>query len=784
MMKKRMMAKTETKIENRIGRSLAEHTKDLLTAYRCIVEPLSLSDMEKRNIYIVCVLHDLGKINSKFQNILAEKLTPEELLETSLSSKEIKHNLLSPAFMLPILDKMDEISEIDRSIMTKAVMLHHGNFTKYMDIGFSSIQEAIYFDIVEDIVEKKAQFDFSDLEELLKESLEIDYHFSEAEINYDYYREYNDEIAVSLVEVPTEEALNKYKQQYIEIKGFLNLLDHIASSREGQPFKYNFTKDELMQNDEKLLGFIRKRTGKASANFNEIQQNVMKYQDSSIVITEAFTSSGKTVCDDRLIAPKKLYLAPNRISAMSFYEEACEKYQKENVGVLHGAIHLYASESKNEEEEGIQLSLEEIELARNFVKPYILATVDQLAIAIFKHTNYEKTLAVLKDARVCVDELHLLSPRMFQAFLLLMDYAVKHLNTKFHLMTATLPTVYQEKLAQLTQRNTKLEVSVNKAVELEDHTKNVLLSMSKSEKNVESICKKALENKQQVLIIRNTIDDVIKTYQKLRTSLGATVQIQCLHSRFREEELKALYRNIIEQKGTIWIATQTVEIALDIDFPVVISDLAPMDSLVQRMGRNNRKGNMPDGGQFYLLPYKEQKIYPEDLLISTEKLIKASMKDSKKKETVLLTMNDRKELLEKFYEEKKVNTYFEKEFARATYAIKKIFGLTHFTELTGDTIMYDNEPYQNVAETKKEAEKYFRDAEMKIKIYLEEDAREIESKEDLLGKGIAISGRLLYRLKQNNALYEKYRGVYILRKNVYEYGEESGLIFKSIESTI
>jgi len=44
-----------------------------------------------------------------------------------------------------------------------------------------------------------------------------------------------------------------------------------------------------------------------------------------------------------------------------------------------------------------------------------------------------------------------------------------------------------------------------------------------------------------------------------------------------------------KNRGLILIATQIVEISLDINFEILFTEIAPVDSLVQRMGRINRR---------------------------------------------------------------------------------------------------------------------------------------------------------------------------------------------------
>ena len=99
------------------------------------------------------------------------------------------------------------------------------------------------------------------------------------------------------------------------------------------------------------------------------------------------------------------------------------------------------------------------------------------------------------------------------------------------------------------------------------------------------------------LVVRSTVKSVQETYEELRKSFGDDVRL--MHARFtsydRLENDKWLLQNFGPPKSApkrperaIVVATQVVEQSLDIDFDVLISDLAPIDLLFQRMGRLHR----------------------------------------------------------------------------------------------------------------------------------------------------------------------------------------------------
>jgi CRISPR-associated endonuclease/helicase Cas3 len=108
-------------------------------------------------------------------------------------------------------------------------------------------------------------------------------------------------------------------------------------------------------------------------------------------------------------------------------------------------------------------------------------------------------------------------------------------------------------------------------------------------------CIDRAEKGQCVLWIRNTVDEAQETYRALKASnREGGPEIGLLHARFpffRREQLedkwmKALGKDAeIRPAGCVLVSTQVAEQSVDIDADLLITDLAPTDMLLQRMGR-------------------------------------------------------------------------------------------------------------------------------------------------------------------------------------------------------
>mgnify|MGYP000195899294 CR=1 FL=1 len=97
--------------------------------------------------------------------------------------------------------------------------------------------------------------------------------------------------------------------------------------------------------------------------------------------------------------------------------------------------------------------------------------------------------------------------------------------------------------------------------------------------------------------VRNTVSDAVESYRSIREHLDRDY-VLLFHARFMASDRErsehevvsrfGKFSNTEERRGMVVIATQVIEQSLDLDFDCVISDLAPIDAMIQRAGRMHR----------------------------------------------------------------------------------------------------------------------------------------------------------------------------------------------------
>lgn len=444
---------------------------------------------------------------------------------------EVRHNLLSPAF-LP-----EDKNPVVRKLAALAIIHHHKH-----DAGKEEVEK------VREVLEKEF-------------GKELNYK------NLIKYRE--DEILKKLAKDKNleEESVRKF---YIMLKGCLLRIDH-ASSNRYSPYVETYRKKEP---EGKVREFLQ---GKGS-DFNDLQRFVLENREDNLLVC-ASTGYGKTEAGFIFLKDKGFFTLPVRVSANAIYERAKGVFGEELVGLLHSSSLLEMALSEDEANIYWENIVLDHHLTSNFAKPIIVSTPDQIVPFVFKYPGYEKIASLLAYSRVVFDEPQLFEPHTM-GFLVKGIEKITHLGGKVMVMSATLPPFVEEDLSFLDFKRGKF---------LTEKVRHNLKVVRRSIKDfTEDIRRLAEEGK--VLVVVNTVKRAIELKEILP-------EAQLLHSQFilkdrkeKEKQIKDFFDNA--DRG-VWITTQLAEVSLDLDADFLVTELSTVDSLLQRMGRVNRRGEKP-----------------------------------------------------------------------------------------------------------------------------------------------------------------------------------------------
>jgi CRISPR-associated endonuclease/helicase Cas3 len=229
----------------------------------------------------------------------------------------------------------------------------------------------------------------------------------------------------------------------------------------------------------------------------------------------------------------------------------------------------------------------------SFFKPLTVATVDQILTQGFNVGWWELKTFHLYRAKVIIDEIHAYAPYSLGLIISTIKYLREHFETEFFIMTATMPTQLQNLLVDALGGQTNITIIPDQEL-LEQKGRNVFRVLHKSH-TVDSLkpeIEERLKQGRKVLLVVDTVDEAIRLYDEYKG-----FDRLCYHSRYivkhrnEKEKLIEEYETEKEGEGFLLIATQVVEVSLDIDYDFLYTENAPIDAIIQRAGRVNRKRN-------------------------------------------------------------------------------------------------------------------------------------------------------------------------------------------------
>ncbi len=263
---------------------------------------------------------------------------------------------------------------------------------------------------------------------------------------------------------------------------------------------------------------------------------------------------------------------------------------------------------------------------RALLSPAGVGTIDQALLAVLHSKHQALRLLGLVRKVLVVDEVHACDLYMQGVLEVLLTFHARAGGSAI-LLSATLPQRMKQSLlnafakgaAQAAAPRTAqagyplvtswsaqaAEPMVETAVATRpDVQRQVKVRSSSDVTEVAVAIGQALAAGHCVCWVRNTVADALAAFELFQCQLPAE-HLMLFHARFAlrdrldmEERVLASFgkESTAQQRGgRLLIATQVVEQSLDVDFDLLVTDLAPIDRIIQRAGRLRRHRRMPDG---------------------------------------------------------------------------------------------------------------------------------------------------------------------------------------------
>jgi len=551
-MLKDILAKTNPKI------SLTQHTEEALNICQELKERyheiIESEDFWYRS-YISVLFHDMGKISENFQSMILDRNFDEN----------IRHEFLSGM----LLFALDVKYYHGNPESLAAVFSHHKNFDHEI---FSREQAEKEINLQSDLVSEFIEFCY---EKGFKNHLNKDEYSKFISRTpyaklYEYFSKY----------LKTIEGRDNNREDYIKYKAILTISDWLSSASRTLPAPLNYTKDDLATKIVNKLKLEKKEDIAKFFSFRKFQEESLVKEN---VLAIAPTGSGKTEASliwasQKDSIGKIIYLLPTRVTSNAIYRRLSEYFGENNTALVHSSAFLFQKDFHGDYDSSEYL------LDKIFLKNISVGTVDQILTMGFNLGFWEAKTFNMTNSRVIIDEIHFYTPYTLGLIIATIKYLTKNFHTTFYIMSATMP----EKLKNLLAKTLGENLKIISDTELLDQARNVFEVRDNFLDEIDEEIQQHLRNKEKVLIIVNTVDEAIRLYEKY-----IDFSPVCYHSKFINKDKFEKERIISEHEQSnspaLLITTQVAEVSLDIDYDILFTENAPIDALIQRAGRVNRK---------------------------------------------------------------------------------------------------------------------------------------------------------------------------------------------------
>jgi len=600
-------------------RGISDHIKNLMAI------SLNLTTSQTKQLALFLAgCHDIGKATPGFQGLVEEMRDRLKEYGYNTGSYDIHHGKLTSYLFLNECP-FTKLDYVQRLSMAFSIGVHHGNMFSVNHI------EQVYSTHIGTGIWKETRSRMIDIL--------IDISHIERSIQS---------------EIRTE----KPGIVFALLSGFTSICDWIASSEEYFPYvgdeeeitsylKASKTRAEAAID---TLHWDRPTSMVKESSFTElfpfiVTPNALQIStlelskelfEPSLLIIEAPMGMGKTEAAlfiqhhyAKRGIPGSYIGLPTQTTANQMFQRVVGFLQNQkndvltNLHLLHGKAlfsdeyHLLQSSDSEHDPEGVIADEWFTYRKRGLLSPYGVGTIDQALLSVIPTKHFFVRLFGLAGKTVILDEVHAYDVYMSTLLDRMISW-LQALGTSVVVLSATLTSHRRRELLNAFSHNISgvsdcsypriswIHGDQAGVAEVPYGTEKTVSMKWTHYDDIPSIIANTLNNGGCMAIICNTVQKSQDTYRWISSEfLDSDIEIGLFHARYpygarkRKEDryLRDFGKNARDpHRKSVLIATQVIEQSLDLDFDIMITELAPVDLILQRMGRLHRHAReRPEG---------------------------------------------------------------------------------------------------------------------------------------------------------------------------------------------
>ena len=561
---------------------LQVHTENCLEVYNSLQERMPfLADVAKEpdffeHLFYAVALHDFGKAATGFQKQLTDR-----------KRWGYRHEILSTGFVVTL-----QLSQEAKQAIALAILTHHKDIEtlrekhpcwKKNEHGYQEWRKYIAelkpnWEALMEIQEQVPQW--CPMEECL---------WTPVPSTDQLISGYGEFLVPYWIAFDDVELTRLHGTYGMLMRGCMIACDHLASAGKNE---IQIALDNL---ELELVQRVKEKSKEKGRQFHGWESFQKDSGDTTgQLMLSAPTGSGKTeaalLWSDKnqceTLGNRVFYVLPYTASINAMYERLKELVSDDKIGMLHGKANYFVYKDLVDKEYTYQEAAAEARETQNLTKkicrPYKVLTPFQLLKAFFGIRGFEMQMAEMSQGLFIFDEIHAYDPHTTALILTMIKKLRENYDAKFCVMTATMPQFLKQMINDALGQLTPVEMD---AQERNRFTRHRVVLLDSSIHEAIPLIEERLMQGQRVMVVCNTVSQAQNVFQKLQS---VTDDAKLLHSRFILRDRERIEQEL--EDADLLVGTQAVEVSLDIDFDCLFSEPAPIDALIQRFGRINRKG--------------------------------------------------------------------------------------------------------------------------------------------------------------------------------------------------